>query len=525
MSANTDAAITGLVNFALRQGLAEQEDRDFCRNALYALLQLPPPVEEADDLFAGERAPHAMLQLLIADAEKRGLLPFPGVTGQDLLNAKMMGALLPRPSETIRTFWNIAEKSGIAAATSWFYQFCIDANYIRMDRIGRNIAWEHESAYGKLKITINLSKPEKDPAEIARLAKEKPASAYPKCLLCRQNEGYAGNAHHPARQNLRLIPLQLQGETWYFQFSPYVYYHEHSIVLSARHEPMRLTQTSFRRLLEFVEQFPHYFIGSNADLPIVGGSILTHDHYQAGRHHFPMDVAPVEERFIHPAFPGATLGILRWPMSVVRIAANDKEKACALAYHLLSCWRKYDDPAAQIAHQTVMNGEQIPHNTATPIVRKNESGKFEFDLVLRNNRCNGEHPEGIFHPHRHLHHIKKENIGLIEVMGLAVLPGRLQRELKAIAEILQAPEKWTGSIPDDDPLAKHAEWIDELLAAQTGPLSADQAMAVLKASVGEKFAAVLADAGVFKRTKTGKQAFMRFLESAGCQTVQASRES
>jgi UDPglucose--hexose-1-phosphate uridylyltransferase len=375
----------------------------------------------------------------------------------------------------------------------------------------------HEGEYGGIEITINLSKPEKDPREIARL-RSLPPAGYPACLLCPSNVGYAGRPDHPARQNLRVLPLRLNGEDWCFQYSPYVYYNEHSIVLRAEHVPMAITEATFTRLFDFLDQFPHYFVGSNADLPIVGGSILNHDHFQAGRHTFAMEKAETEAAFRHSDYPGISGGIVRWPMAVFRIAGARREELEEAASALLRAWRDYDDPAAGIFARTALpDGEIRRHNTITPIARRKKDGRYELDLVLRNNRTSEEHPDGIFHPHRHLHHIKKENIGLIEVMGLAVLPGRLKDELRQIADILAGkrpydPEALAG---EAHPLRRHADWIGALVRAYGVSLPMAEAERLLRAEVGRKFTEVLCDAGVFKRDEAGRAAFAAFLEAAG----------
>jgi UDPglucose--hexose-1-phosphate uridylyltransferase len=365
-----------------------------------------------------------------------------------------------------------------------------------------------------LEITVNLSKPEKDPREIA-LLKTLPQSNYPKCLLCKENVGYAGRPDHPARQNLRILPVPLKGEVWYFQYSPYVYYNEHSIVFCGEHIPMKITPDTFVRLLDFVEQYPHYFIGSNADLPIVGGSILNHDHFQAGRHVFPMETAPVADWRRCDAQPEVSAGIVQWPMSVLRLQSASKEAILGAASEILAKWRGYSDPVADLLAFSEKAGERTEHNTITPIARLKKDGGFELDLVLRNNRTSAEHPDGIFHPHRELHHIKKENIGLIEVMGLAVLPGRLQTELEQIADILagRAAYDEAALAAAEHPLNKHAEWIAALvdLYGTDGP--DESVRLLLQAEVGDKFYAVLRDAGVYKADDTGRAAFDRFLSS------------
>jgi len=532
-----------LVDFALRAGLLEPLDADAALNALLDLFRLDGPAgaetasaETAGAEAGGEAAPAgrqsdvggadggdgddganglgAILEPLLDAAVALGLIPDDTMTSRDLLDARIMGLLMPRPSETAARFRSLAAEKGVAAATDWFYKLNIDSNYIRMDRIRKNGYWLHPTEYGDLEVTINLSKPEKDPREIAKLKTAVP-SHYPKCLLCKENVGYAGRVDHPARQNLRVLPLTLQGRTWFFQYSPYVYYNEHCIVLSGEHVPMRISDETFARLLDFVECFPHYFVGSNADLPIVGGSILSHDHFQGGRHVFPMEKAPVDgwRAGSGEADAGVKAGIVKWPLSVIRLRASDRAALLRTASRILSAWRDYSDPAVEVLAYT----GDTPHNTITPIARMKDHGEYELDLVLRNNRTSEEHPDGIFHPHRELHHIKKENIGLIEVMGLAVLPGRLQQELAQIADLLTGRAAYDADALADaaHPLAKHAAWIAELVRAHGTSVAPDDAGRLLQAAVGDKFRAVLADAGVFKDTAAGRAAFARFLSVAG----------
>ncbi|MFC5704372.1 UDP-glucose--hexose-1-phosphate uridylyltransferase [Cohnella faecalis] len=502
--------IERLVHYALRAGFIEGADIDFARNSLLDLFGLTESAEVAEGV-ASEPLPDSpvpLLEPLLDSAAAMGLMDDDTLTFRDLFDARIMGLLMPRPSETRREFERLVREQGVVAATDWFYRFNIDSNYIRMDRIRMNGYWRHSTPDGELEITVNLSRPEKDPREIA-LLKTLPPAKYPRCLLCKENVGYAGRRDHPARQNLRILPLSLSGENWYFQYSPYVYYNEHSIVFREEHVPMKISPETFARLLDFTESMPHYFIGSNADLPIVGGSILNHDHFQAGRHVFPMETAPVAEWYAASAEPEVRLGIVQWPLSVLRLRAADKQALLRTAKSVLDKWQSYSDPDAGIAAFT----GDTPHNTITPIARFRDGGEFELDLVLRNNRTSEEHPDGIFHPHRELHHIKKENIGLIEVMGLAVLPGRLQQELADIAEIL------TGAAPFDSealraenhPLGKHADWIGELVAAYGTGNSAAHADQLLKSAVGDKFYAVLKDGGVFKAEPEGREAFRRFL--------------
>lgn len=508
--------IERLVQFALQRRLIEPLDSGAARNSLLDLFRFTEPFEGD---VPEERLESAveLLEPLLDYGFEIGLIPDNTITFRDLLDARIMGMLLPRPSEASSSFERTARTEGLKAATDAFYNLSIDSNYIRMDRIRKNQYWLHETDFGKLEITINLSKPEKDPKEIA-LLKTMPQAHYPKCLLCIENVGYAGRADHPARQNLRVLPLELQSEQWYFQYSPYVYYNEHSIIFKGAHEPMVISHASFERLLDFVEQFPHYFIGSNADLPIVGGSILSHDHFQGGRHVFPMEAAATDTLFVDPQLPGVRFGIVKWPMSVVRINGSSKADVHSAACRLLDEWRGYSDAAADVlAFTELADGTLTPHNTITPIARLRDNGEYEIDLVLRNNRTSDEHPDGIFHPHQNLHHIKKENIGLIEVMGLAVLPGRLKEELEQIAAYLtpasaaNADEVQQAS----HPLNKHAEWLKSLIEKFGTSCSPEQAKSIVQSETGAKFLEVLKDAGVYKRTADGNAAFERFLASIG----------
>lgn len=504
-----------LLQFGLGKGLLEPLDIYEARNALLDLLSISEPYGGELNEPPAESA-QEVLEPLLDVAEATGLLEANNTTLRDLLDAKMMGCLMPRQSEVARRFWAMANSGPIERATDDFYKLCIDSNYIRMDRIRKNRYWLAPTEYGDLEITVNLSKPEKDPKEIAML-KNAPQSHYPKCLLCVENVGYAGRVNHPARQNLRVIPVELAGEPWFFQYSPYVYYNEHCIVFDREHRPMTISTHTFERLLDFIDVFPHYFIGSNADLPIVGGSILNHEHFQGGRHRFAMEKAPVERSFYHPDYPGVKAGIVRWPMSVIRLSGSNRGLLQKLAGTILEQWRAYSDPDREIAAFTDKDGERVLHNTVTPIARNNAAGEYELDLVLRNNRTSDEHPDGIFHPHKELHHIKKENIGLIEVMGLAVLPGRLKDELDALAGVL------TGAVPLDSPelsdeigpLHQHAAWITELAERYGTSLSEDEAGSVLREETGRKFADVLKDAGVYKRDEHGRQGFGQFMAHIG----------
>lgn len=527
-------AIEHLLAYGLEKELISELDIDYVRNQLLDTLKIEQPTTRP----VAEPRPSlpAVLDVLLQHAVEAHLIEDTGAQ-RDLFDTRIMGFLTVRPSEVARRFEDLRQRVGIEEATSWFYTFCRDCNYIRSDRIAKNESWETDTRYGRLQITINLAKPEKDPRDIAAL-KDAQSIGYPKCLLCKENVGFAGRIDHPARQNLRVIPLKLEGEQWYFQYSPYVYYNEHCIVLSKEHRNMRIDEATFRRLLAFLEQFPHYFIGSNADLPIVGGSILNHDHFQGGRHRFPMDAAPAHFALQHDDFPAVEAAVLKWPLSTIRLSSTDPSQLVKAATHTLRCWRGYSDPKAQIlARSTGPDGEE-QHNTITPIARR-RGQKLELDLVLRNNRTSDDHPLGIFHPHADLHHIKKENIGLIEVMGLAILPGRLKRELAAIADILAGKEESSSEVSEED-LAKHENWIEELrdllkegdhgsTAGSTGDSkttgSAEEAQmariwALIRRSVGDKFARVLEDAGVYKQNETGLAAFRRFCEKAGYEVVE-----
>lgn len=508
-------AVERLVHYALEQGMIDYWDADYSRNRLLELFAFDEPYAGTvtEEALQGPQEP---LEILIDYGFAIGLIPENTATWRDLLDAKIMGLLMPRPSETIAAFRQAEREQGIEAATNAFYKLSVDSNYIRMDRVRQNIYWNQLTPYGEMEITINLSKPEKNPQEIA-MAKLLPPPVYPKCQLCRENVGYAGRINHPARQNLRVIPLTLNDEPWFFQYSPYVYYNEHCIVFHHDHVPMKLTRDTFKRLLDFTALFPHYFIGSNADLPIVGGSILTHDHFQGGRHAFPLEKAPVEAVFRHPEFSGVTVGMVKWPMAVLRLNGRDQGVLLAAADDLYEKWKAYSDSAADVFAFTEKNGESVSHNTVTPIVRRSADGGYEADIVLRNNRTNERHPEGIFHPHREMHHIKKENIGLIEVMGLAILPGRLKEELAEIAGILSGDTALYDEAVSDSAarLAVHADWIKELVARTGTSLSRAEAETLLRDEVGRKFSQILEHAGVFKRTEAGREAFERFVVSAG----------
>ena len=489
-----NAYICALADYAVKTGLLEQEDRQWAINRILEVMGLD---DFSEDTLSEEKPLHEILEALTEDAVKRGLVQDNQVA-RDLFDTRLMGELTPPPHEIRSTFRMLYEESP-QKATEWYYQFSQDTNYIRTDRIARDLKWVYNSEYGPLDITINLSKPEKDPKAIAA-AKLAPQSGYPKCLLCHTNEGYAGRMNHPARQNHRIIPLSIQDSDWYLQYSPYVYYNEHCIVFNSRHIPMKIDRSTFGKLLDFVTLFPHYFVGSNADLPIVGGSILSHDHFQGGHYTFAMARAPMEEDLHFRGYEDVEAGIVRWPMSVIRLRSKDTGRLVDLADCILRAWRGYTDESAFIFAET--DGE--PHSTITPIARQRD-GVFELDLVLRNNITTKEHPLGVYHPHEKLHHIKKENIGLIEVMGLAVLPARLKKELALVKDALLEGRDLHG----DEILDKHADWADELKKKYT--FTPENTEEILQQEVGAVFAQVLEDAGVFARTEEGRAAFHRFI--------------
>ena len=490
------AAIGALVDYAVTHGLAEDADRHYLVNALLEKLGLDDYDPVGDVPFEGL---DDILDTLVDYAAEQGLLKSESITGRDLFDTALMGAVTPRPSDVIETFRSLYGESP-EKATDWFYQFSQDTNYIRATRVAKDIRWSVPSEFGDIDISINLSKPEKDPRDIAA-AKTAKQSAYPKCQLCLENEGYAGRMNHPARQNHRIIPVTINESHWGFQYSPYVYYNEHCIVLNGEHVPMKIDRAAFRKLFDFVGQFPHYFLGSNADLPIVGGSILSHDHFQGGRYEFAMAKAPYESTFTVPGYEDVEAGIVHWPLSVIRLRGEDDEKIIDLADHILKAWRGYTDEAAFIFAET--DGE--PHNTITPIARKRD-GKFELDLALRNNITTEECPLGVHHPHAEYHHIQKENIGLIEVMGLAILPARLKTEMALLAECLTGDKR----MEDYPELEQHAEWARDIAARRTD-LNKDNVDDILKEEIGHVFVHVLEDAGVYKCTDEGRAAFERFI--------------
>lgn len=491
-----DAAILQLVNYGIKRGLVAPEDKVYSVNRILEILGKSDcdfGVETGDKFSVS-----AVLNEICDYAERKGIIG-KSTAERDLLDTAVMGCITPPPSGVIKKFNELYSRSP-KEATDGYYRFCQETNYIRLDRIARDEKWKVNTEYGELDITINLSKPEKDPKAIAA-AKSKPQTDYPKCQLCRENEGFAGDLTHPARQNHRIIPIALNGEQWYFQYSPYVYYNEHCIVLNEKHIPMKIQDATFRRLLDFITMFPHYFLGSNADLPIVGGSILSHDHFQGGNYTFAMAEAPVEKEIVFRGYPDISAGMVRWPMSVIRLRCSDPDRLVNLADKILLDWRGYTDETAVILAET--NG--VPHNTVTPIARR-RGDDYELDLVLRNNLTTDEHPLGLYHPHANLHHIKKENIGLIEVMGLAVLPARLKDEINRLAQVIISG----GNPADDKDLAKHAEWARDVVKRRNpNPGNIHE---ILKEEIGFVFLNVLEDAGVYKRNADGTSAFERFID-------------
>ncbi len=501
-------AIRKLTEYGIVTGLLEESDRIYTSNRLLELFDLDGPEEgEAEenknDINVSVKTEdlEGILAEMLDYAWEKGLMPENDITHRDLFDTKIMGLLTPRPSEVIGKFHALYEKSP-RQATDFYYKFSQDTDYIRRYRIARDRKWTVDTEYGRLDITINLSKPEKDPKAIAaaRAAKQ---GGYPKCLLCRENVGYRGRLNHPARQNHRVMPVIIQDSDWNMQYSPYVYYNEHCIVFNGQHVPMKIEHGTFCKLLDFVEQFPHYFVGSNADLPIVGGSILSHDHFQGGRYEFAMDRAPVEREFQVKGFADVEAGVVKWPMSVIRLRSADRKKLTELSDLILERWRSYTDESAFIFAET--DGE--PHNTMTPISHYKD-GKFQLDLVLRNNITTAEHPLGVYHPHAELHHIKKENIGLIEVLGLAILPSRLKTEMELLKDAILNGRK----IADIEAIEKHARWADSFLAGYE-QVTKENIDAILQKEIGLVFGKVLEDAGVFKRDEAGRAAFRRFTDS------------
>ena len=490
--------ISRLLHFARQKGLIAPEDEVYAANRLLDVLHVEDYVPEEVDETLETATP--ILECMLDYAAEKGLIE--GTTDErDLFDTRIMDCVMPRPSEVVRQFHAHYEESP-REATDYYYALSIASNYIRKARIDKNIAWKTATEFGDLDVTINLSKPEKDPRDIAK-AKLAKAAGYPKCLLCRENEGYAGRVNHPARETHRLIPLDLAGHPWFLQYSPYTYYNEHCIVLNSDHVPMVISRETFENLTAFLEIFPHYFAGSNADLPIVGGSILSHDHYQGGRYTFAMERAAVEQEYTFANYPQVRAGRVKWPMSTLRLTSSDKDVLVELATAILAAWRTYSDASADILAET-----DAPHNTITPIARRRGTD-YEFDLVFRNNRTTAEHPLGLFHPHAEVHHIKKENIGLIEVLGLAILPARLKSEMEQIrAELLRG----TADIAGIADIEKHADWYRSVRAAHMA-VTEGNVDGILRDEIGKVFLEVLTHAGVFKRDAAGMAAFDRWIES------------
>ncbi len=495
--------INALTGYGLTTNLITEDDVIYTQNRLLELFKLDGfenpelaekiPSTKVEDL-------EQILKEMLDYAVENNLLAENSVVYRDLFDTKIMACLVKSPSEIRAQFKSLYAESP-KKATDWYYKFSQDTDYIRRYRVCKDLKWKTKTDYGDIDITINLSKPEKDPKAIAAALKAK-KSSYPACLLCRQNEGYAGRVNHAARQTHRIIPITLNGKKWGLQYSPYVYYNEHCIVFSYEHTPMKISGGTFRALFDFIKLFPHYTIGSNADLPIVGGSILTHNHFQGGNYTFAMAQAPVEENFSMNGFSDVNCGIVRWPMSVIRLSGKNSESILKLADKILSCWREYSDEDAFIFAET----DGTPHNTITPIARM-RNDEYELDLVLRNNITTDEHPLGVFHPHAELHHIKKENIGLIEVMGLAVLPSRLKKELADLKDAILNKK----DISADENLSKHADWVKEFLP-KYAEVNSSNIEKILQDEVGKVFARVLEDAGVYKRNESGKAAFRKFIK-------------
>lgn len=502
MKASLYSLILRLVSYGLNTGLIEKEDTIYTINQLLDLYKMDEPDDSNAELTDdSESNLEEILSGLLDYAYERNLIPENTVTYRDLFDVRIMSTMVKRPSEVIKEFWSNYNVSPVKA-TDYYYKFSRDTDYIRRYRVKKDLKWKTSTEYGDIDITINLSKPEKDPKAIAQ-AKLQKQSSYPKCLLCKENEGYAGRINHPARSNHRIIPITLDNSQWYMQYSPYVYYNEHCIVFNGEHTPMVIDSSTFRKLFDFIKMFPHYIIGSNADLPIVGGSILTHEHFQGGRYNFALNKADVEEKFSVSGYENVECGIVKWPMSVIRLTGEDTDSLIKLSEHILEKWRNYTDEDSFIFAET--DGER--HSTITPIVFT-KNGKYVIDLVLRNNITTEEHPLGVFHPHKKLHHIKKENIGLIEVMGLAVLPSRLKKEMAMLKDaILQGKD-----ISGIEEISKHTDWVNEFTEKYSS-INEENIDEILHKEIGEVFLNVLKDAGVFKRNESGKKAFKKFIET------------
>ncbi len=494
--------IKKLVEYGIQTGLTPESERIYTTNLLLEIFHEDNYEDTDIDTSSVTEELELILKDLLDEAVTRGLIT-DSIVYRDLFDTKLMNCLLPRPAQVHEEFNRQYEKSP-EDATRYYYKFSQDSDYIRRYRVKKDMKWKIASPYGEIDITVNLSKPEKDPKAIAA-AKNAKAGSYPKCQLCMENEGYAGRADHPARENHRIIPITINDSAWGFQYSPYVYYNEHCIVFNGQHTPMKIDQAAFTKLFDFVKLFPHYFLGSNADLPIVGGSILSHDHFQGGHYTFAMAKAPIEKTVTIPGYEDVEAGIVKWPLSVLRIRHKDEKRLIDLAEHVLNQWRTYTDEEVFVFAET--DGE--PHNTITPIARKT-GDTYELDLTLRNNITTEEHPLGVYHPHAQYHHIKKENIGLIEVMGLAVLPSRLKKELELLAEYIVEKK----DIRSNSDIEKHADWVEQFLP-EYDSITKENIMEILKKEVGDVFVHVLEDAGVYKCTPEGREAFMRFIQKLG----------
>lgn len=498
----TTELINRLVSYAVNEQLIQAEDRIYCTNQVYSLFKMdgPETEEELDFTKDDKESFEEIIEALLDKAYEKGLIEDNTVTWRDIFDSKLMNIFIDRPGNVIKTFHE-KYKDSPEEATNYYYKLSCDSNYIKRYRIKKDLKWVTKTDFGDLDITINLSKPEKDPKAIAA-AKHQKQSGYPKCLLCVENEGYPGRINHPGRANHRIIPLNINNEEWFMQYSPYVYYNEHCIVFNSKHTPMTINPTTWRKLFDFVSIFPHYIIGSNADLPIVGGSILTHEHFQGGRYVFPLNKAPVLKSFKIKGFGNVKTGIVKWPMSVIRLESKNQKTICNLADHILEKWRAYTDKDAFIFAET--NGEK--HNTITPIASR-QGQKYILDLVLRNNITTEEHPLGVYHPHENLHHIKKENIGLIEVMGLAVLPSRLKNEMEILKETILNKK----DILKDERISSHAEWVNSF-RPKYPDINEGNIEKILQEEIGQVFAQVLRDAGVYKQTENGLNAFEKFIK-------------
>ncbi len=502
--------IEELIQFGLDKNMINRFDTFVVRNELFTLLKVSEPYE-GENLDRYDE-PSSLLNKILDKAVESGLID-DSLVNRDILDAKIMSKLMPRQGELTRTFYNKVDNESVEAATDYFYDLSKNSNYIRMDRVSKNKYFKVGTEFGDLEITINLSKPEKDPKDI-EAAKHAKASNYPKCFLCIENIGYEGRINHPARANHRVIPLSLNNENWYLQYSPYVYYNEHAIVFNEKHIDMKINRDSFVRLLDFVDKFSHYFIGSNADLPLVGGSILSHDHFQGGNHFFPMEMAPSIMEFNNKDFEGIKFSFIKWPLSVIRVEGEDKEKIVNAANYIFENWCDYSDESVSVKSHSELEGELVRHNTVTPIARKKD-GKYILSLTLRNNRKSDEYPFGIFHPHEEIHHIKKENIGLIEVMGLAVLPKRLDDNSQFFVDVLCGRVE-IESIKDNH----HYEWLKELKENNPNIQSDEEALEIARNGIGNVFGEGLKHCGVFKQDEEGKKALVRFMNSIGFELVQ-----